>query len=321
MPRVVCETPFLGRGCGEDRENALEAPRWVGCSWESQSVTSHGEAALLLALLTQTRESWAGVAKELATLGSVAAVVESRPELQPSLFDDFNPLEEATNRCREELEKLADRDIRCLPLTDDDYPNALREMKAPPPFVFIRGTLDHRDHAGVAVIGSRKVPQASLDLAHTWAADLAAAGVVVISGLAAGVDRAAHLGALSARARTTAVIGTGILQAYPAENRELQERIAAEGLVVSQFLPTAPPSKTSFPMRNAVMAAWSRATLVIDAGDRSGAALQARLAFEQGKTLLLHIQLQAETWARDFVENGKAAFVASPQEVTDALCR
>lgn len=277
------------------------------------------EAASLLALLTHDQGSWVTVTKDLLAFGSVAAAIEQRSDLQPDLFSDVNPLEEPTSGWARQLDLMWEHGVACLPLTSSDYPAALKSLRSPPPFIFIHGTLDPRDHAGVAVIGSRKVPPSSLATAYRWARELAEAGTSIVSGLAAGIDAQAHRGALDADGRTVAVIGTGIQRTYPAENKGLQQTIASRGLVVSQFLPDTPPTKTSFPMRNALMAAWAHATLVIDAGDRSGAALQARLATEQGKTLLLHSGLQAEDWARDFATRELAHFVATPEEVLASL--
>lgn len=129
---------------------------------------------------------------------------------------------------------------------------------------------------------------------------LADRGVPVISGLAAGIDTAAHTAALAAGGRTVAVIGTGIDRAYPSQNRALQEKIAGDGLVISQFLPGSPPTRTSFPMRNAVMSGYALATVVIEAAYVSGARMQARLALQHGRHVFLMRALLEHDWARGY---------------------
>jgi DNA processing protein len=138
------------------------------------------------------------------------------------------------------------------------------------------------------------------------AADIARALVArkmtVVSGLARGIDTAAHRAALDAGGRTVAVIGTGIGRAYPAENHALQDEIASRGLVLSQFWPDASPDKRSFPMRNATMSGYGLATVVVEAGEKSGARIQARVAVEHGRQVILTDRVVARnTWARELL--------------------
>jgi len=139
---------------------------------------------------------------------------------------------------------------------------------------------------------------------------LAEAGFTVVSGLARGIDSAAHLGALEAGGRTVAVLGTGIERMYPAENAALAERIAGSGGLVSQFWPTAGPTRTTFPMRNAVSAGLALATVVVEASATSGARHQARLALGQGRLVVLPDELVgAEAWARAVAARNGVAVV------------
>lgn len=167
-----------------------------------------------------------------------------------------------------------------------------------PPFLFYQGCLDDRDADGVAIVGTRKPSAAGVERAWAISAGLAERGVTVVSGLASGIDTTAHRGALEAGGRTIAVIGTGLHRHYPAENRELQERLASEHLVLSQFWPDAAPTKTSFPMRNAVMSGYAAATVVVEAAWRSGARMQARLALEHGRPVFLLDSLLQHEWHR-----------------------
>lgn len=279
---------------------------------------SRNETAAALALTHLENESWARLARDVRDRRSAVAILEERGHFQGDLFGDEPQTQAIIEHYELLLSDLAERGVGAIAINDPHFPSDVAELNSPPLFLFHRGKFSDADRDGIAVIGSRKVSQRSLSITREWARLIARSGTVVISGLAAGVDREAHLGALDEDARTVAVIGTGILRAYPKENSPLQEQIADSGLVVSQFLPDAAPSKTSFPMRNAVMAAWGRATLVIDADDRSGASLQARLATEQGSRLFLHEQLRHQVWAKAFVDAGKAVFVSEPSEIVPA---
>jgi DNA processing protein len=167
--------------------------------------------------------------------------------------------------------------------------------------LFTRGTLV-ADERAVSVVGSRAASDAGLRLARTVASALVERGITVLSGLAAGVDTAAHRAALDAGGRTVAVIGTGINQSYPVANRRLQELIADNGLVVSQFWPDTPPTKQTFPMRNATMSAYGRATIVVEAGEKSGARIQARLAVAHGRPVILTDSVvHGTTWGNELV--------------------
>lgn len=273
------------------------------------------QVAAALALAQLDSDPWAKLAREVRDRGSVGLVLDERGYFQDGLFGDGPPTEHLIERYSNMLSELEQRGIRSLTIGSPEFPQQVAQLKSPPLFLFYRGTLDVEDYNGVAIIGSRRVSEDALATARSWAGEIARLGAVVISGLAAGIDREAHLGALGEDRRTVAVIGTGIDRVYPKENADLQEEVAKRYLVVSQFLPDAPPTKTSFPMRNAVMAAWARATLVIDADERSGAALQARLAAEQGRQLFLHHRLRVHPWANKFVNAGMAHFVSSPEEV------
>jgi DNA processing protein len=144
----------------------------------------------------------------------------------------------------------------------------------------------------------------------------------VTSGLAAGIDTAAHTAALDANMRTVAVIGTGLDHAYPTQNAALQRTIAARGAVVSQFWPDAPPERRNFPMRNAVMSGLSLATVVVEALHRSGARIQARIALAHGRPVFLSRRLTDEQpWAREFAQRPGTHVFDDPGEITDTVER
>lgn len=183
-----------------------------------------------------------------------------------------------------------------------------------PPLLFSRGHLIQEQRA-IAVVGTRQASERGLRMAASIATELARSDVTVVSGLARGIDSAAHCAALAAGGRTVAVIGTGIERFYPPENRPLQERIAQEGLVVSQFWPDASPAKQNFPMRNAVMSGYAAATVVVEAPWKSGARIQARLALEHGRPVIMPKELLVHDWAQEMAQKSGVHVVSSLQEL------
>ena len=177
--------------------------------------------------------------------------------------------------------------IRVVRRNEADYPEWLRRIYDPPALLWTRGTLvaDEGERA-VAVVGSRAATPLGLAFARSLAADLAAAGLTVVSGLARGIDTAAHQGALEAGGRTVAVLGSGLDALYPRENAALARAIERDGAVVSEFPPGTGPWKQNFPRRNRTIAGWARATVVVEAGEKSGALHTARAALEEGRDVL-----------------------------------
>jgi DNA processing protein len=172
---------------------------------------------------------------------------------------------------------------RLVLLTDADYPALLRPIDLPPPFLLVRGDLRREDALGVAIVGSRRGSPYGLRIAERLGADLGGRGVTVVSGLARGIDTAAHRGALDAGGRTIAVLGSGVDVLYPPENGRLAREAAKAGAVVSQFPMGAPPLPHHFPARNRLIAGLTLGTVVVEAAERSGALITARLAGELGR--------------------------------------
>ncbi|MFI9558956.1 DNA-processing protein DprA [Nonomuraea endophytica] len=174
---------------------------------------------------------------------------------QQVLFAETDLVESAIAEALTSLERWTATGAGVHAFFDADYPSQLRSIHQMPPILFTKGTLAE-DTRAIAVVGTRQASEQGLRTASAMARDLALAGVTVVSGLAKGIDAAAHRAALEAGGRTVAVIGTGIDQSYPAENRALQRQISRDGLLLSQFWPDAPPSRRNFPMRNAVMSGY-----------------------------------------------------------------
>ena len=175
------------------------------------------------------------------------------------------------------------RDIQILTLSSPDYPRLLREIHDPPPVLYVKGTLLPEDEAAVAIVGTRSATPYGLTHARAFGEELARCGITVISGLAEGIDREAHEGALNAGGRTIAVVGHGLDTIYPRQHRELAERIAQSGCILSEFSVGMPPLKENFPQRNRIISGLSLGTLVVEAPVRSGALITARTAMEQGR--------------------------------------
>ena len=176
--------------------------------------------------------------------------------------------------------------IVTLAWSDSRYPAWLRVVPDPPPVIWARGDLSVLEQPSVAIVGSRAASQYARTVARSLAAGLTRAGIVVTSGLARGVDGAAHAGCLDAGGRTIAVVGTGVDVVYPAEHAELAERIANAGLLVSELEPGAPPNAWHFPRRNRIISGLSRAVVVVEASEKSGSLITARLALEQGREVM-----------------------------------
>ena len=185
-----------------------------------------------------------------------------------------------------ELREVAERGMHILTQEDHDYPSSLRQAYDPPVLLYVWGTIEKRDRHAIAVVGSRRSTHYGNQTTKKLSFQLAHAGFTIISGLARGIDTAAHEAALAANGRTIAVIGSGLARLYPPENLGLAEKIASgHGAVISEFPLHTPPDKQTFPMRNRIVASWSQALLVTECPSWSGALITANLAAEYGKTV------------------------------------
>lgn len=272
-------------------------------------MTALAEHAALVALLRNLPKGkrWSSVTEGVLECGS--AEVAWKEQEADALFPDPDRQKHLADAA-EDVHSWDEAGWRFLAILDADYPARLREIHQAPPFLFAAGKVLADDPA-IAVVGSRKASPRGLDIASSIAAALSSEGVTVLSGLAEGIDAAAHTAALAAGGRTVALIGSGISRYYPAKNRDLQNEIAEKGLVLSQFWPDGPPQQHNFLMRNAVMSGYGRATVVVEAGETSGARAQARMAVEHGRPVVLTEQVVTSTeWAKRLV-NRPGVFTAS----------
>ncbi len=255
------------------------------------------EHAALVALLQAQPDglSWPGIAAELLETGSAVKVWECHAPA-PALIDLPGQVTPAS--AAEDVRSWAAQGYRLISILDEDYTTRLRGIHQAPPVIFTLGTVLADDPA-VSVVGSREASAQGLAMAAQAARELTARKITVVSGLARGIDTSALQATLDAGGRAVAIIGTGISRVYPAENRSLQQEIAKRGLVLSQFWPDAPPQKHTFLMRNATMSGYGLATVIVEAGEKSGARVQARMAVEHGRQVILTDQVVVRNeWAQ-----------------------
>ena len=250
---------------------------------------THLEACVALNMIPQMGP--VRLRRLLDAFGSAEQILLARPDQLAAVNGITRPLSENIARWQDhadptaELKKAADLGAHIITAQDDKYPPALREIHDPPMVLYVRGEITERDRHAVAVVGSRKASHYATECAKKLSFQMAYAGLTVISGLARGIDTAAHQGALAAKGRTLAVIGAGLGELYPPENAQLADRIASSGAVLSEFPIETKPDRQTFPIRNRIVTGCSFGVLVVEAGANSGALISANMAAEQGRTL------------------------------------
>lgn len=246
----------------------------------------------LIDMLRLTLIAGVGPRTRLALLdhfGSAASVLQAgQSELQkvagvgPKLAARIVTAREAVD-AEGELELCRREQIAVLSEASPDYPAPLREIADPPGVLFLRGNLLPTDRLAIAIVGTRHATRYGRTQAERLAASLVRAGLVVVSGLARGIDAAAHRGALAAGGRTLALLGSGVLNIHPPEHETLADEVAASGAVISESPPRFAPLSGSFPQRNRLISGLSLGVIVVEAAERSGALITARHAMEQGR--------------------------------------
>jgi DNA processing protein len=186
-------------------------------------------------------------------------------------------------RLQASVEWLQDPANRIVTLADTAYPRLLLEITDPPPLLYTKGNIELLNHAALAVVGSRNATPQGIDNARAFSRELSTGGFSIVSGLALGIDAAAHEGGLDAASSSIAVVGTGLDIVYPARNRNLAHRLANQGLIISEFALGMPALAANFPRRNRLISGLSRGCLVVEAALKSGSLITARYALEQGR--------------------------------------
>jgi DNA processing protein len=265
----------------------------------------------------------AAIARRLGDVGLIAGASPGRAppaDLDARLWRELTgrPLGRAVGEELAELHRLG-----WTPLHRDDpaYPPLLLECSTAPPVVMVRGDLDSLLLPAVAMVGTRRPTRYGLNMAHRIAGDLARRGVAVVSGLAHGIDAAAHRSVLELGGRTIAVMGTGPDRIYPRHHRDLADEIPAAGALVTELPPGAPPRRAHFPKRNRIIAGMSAAVVVVEAAERSGSLLTARWGLDYGREVLAVPGRATETAAEGtlgLIRDG-AALACSADDVLQEL--
>jgi len=225
----------------------------------------------LLAYFDSLEKAWSANLNQFAQAGLEDSLIKQIKEQRPKIKPD------------KEMEKLAKGSIDLITLQDKNYPKLLKEIYTPPALLYIRGKLEPADEFSLGIVGTRKLSLYGQQATPFMASELARAGLTIISGLAKGIDSLAHRAALSAGARTIAVLGSGLDKIYPSKNQRLAEEISQNGAVISEFPLGTQPLAQHFPQRNRIISGLSLGILVVEAPERSGALITAKDALEQNR--------------------------------------
>ncbi len=289
---------------------------------------SWGEAEALLGLTLVPRVGATRIRALLSRFGSAEAIwevpaqhlagVDGIGPQTASAIHAFNPVPGVEDAQR----RASDVGARLCTLMDRDYPSLLRETFDAPVVLWYRGFLSALAGPSIAMVGTRKPSDYGRRVAHALAADLAQRGIAVVSGLAYGIDAAAHAGALDAGGTTVAVMGTGIDRLYPHAHRSLAERIEQQGALVTEYLPGTAPDAVNFPRRNRIISGMTRGTVVVEAFEKGGALITARMAVEQNREVFAvpgTIYNPAGVGCNRLIQAGHAKLVQSVDDILEEV--
>lgn len=251
------------------RLDAADNKYWVGFS----KVKGIGAARtrLLLDHFGDLSSAWNATGEQMRDAGLSPKIIQAFLEVRKNIDLD------------RELDHILRSEIRILTIEDNEYPKKLLSIEFPPPAIYVKGKIVETDEHAVAVVGTRHVSSYGSQVAGELGRFLAQNQICVISGLARGVDAIAHRAALEEGGRTIAVLGSGVDVVYPPEHRDLAARIIENGALISDYYPGTPPEGVNFPPRNRIISGLSLATVIVEAGERSGALITAEFAASQGR--------------------------------------
>jgi DNA processing protein len=278
---------------------------WVGLNM----VKGIGAVRLrsLLDFFGNAQTAWQAHPEELRATGIPVGIIDNLIKLRQSISLDVV------------WDQIQKQDIQVIIWGDEAYPLRLREIDNAPPLLYVRGSLEIEDEWGVAIVGTRRITSYGRQVAERIAVKLVSSGITIISGLALGVDTVAHQAALDGGGRTLAVLGCGVDRIYPPRNRQLAERILTSGALISDYPPGTPPEASNFPPRNRIISGLSLATVVVEAGEKSGALITADFAVDQGREVFAvpgNIFSPQSRGPNRLIQNG-AHPLLDPQEILD----
>lgn len=224
---------------------------------------------------------------------------------------------EQKNSWQEDLELAERHQVQIIPFTDSRYPKRLLELHDAPLLLYVKGEVKAADQRSIAIVGTRHATRYGLEMAEKISRDLAQLGFTIISGLARGIDTASHVGALAA-GRTIAVIGSGLLDVYPRENKLLGEQISHKGALISEFPMKTPPDRLNFPQRNRIVSGMSLATLLIEGPLQSGSMITMQKGYSQGRKLFaLPGRIDMETFQgnHQLIKTGEAKLIENAEDI------
>ena len=277
---------------------------------------SQEEAFARIRLLRSPNIGPVSYAMLLARFGSAAEALEALPDLGRKGGRQYRAV--ASDRIEREVDAVRKAGAKYLFYDQPEYPHLLRQIDSAPPIITYRGDLSHAARPCLAMVGARNSSAAAVKLARDFASGMAEAGFTVVSGLARGIDGAAHEGAFPS---TIGVIASGIDIAYPPQHADLQERIASEGLLIAEQPPGTEPRGSHFPSRNRIIAGLASGTLVVEAAVKSGSLITARLAGEAGREVMAipGSPLEARSHGCNHLIREGAVLVQSPEDVVELL--
>lgn len=288
----------------------------------AQATLSRGEAFARIRLLRSPNIGPVSYNQLLRRFGTAEAALDALPDLAARGGAPYRPA--AVERIEAEIAGVRKAGARYLFHDGPDYPALLAALESPPPILTVRGDVSLLSRPSVAVVGARNASAAAVKLSRDFATALSARGYAVISGLARGIDAAAHRGALAGMAEgggTVGVIASGIDISYPPENAELQEQVAADGLLIAEMPPGTEPLARHFPHRNRIIAGLATGTLVVEAAPKSGSLITARLAAEAGREVMAipGSPLDSRSHGCNQLIRDGAILVQSPEDVIELL--
>ncbi len=295
---------------------------------ETTGVDTQAEHRALIALSLVSGVGPGRIRALLARFGSAVVALEasrkalaSVPSIGPQTAAAIATFD-AHDAVEEQLRRAAQHGVTLVPAWERQFPRLLRQIYDPPAFLWVRGTLAEADERAVSIVGTRRSSDYGRRMAHDFAFELGQRGFTVVSGLAYGIDAAAHQGALEAGGRTLAVLGSGADRIYPAKHTRLAKEIMQQGAVLSEYPLGAAPDAPNFPRRNRIISGLSLGTLVVEAHEKGGALITARMAVEQNREVFAlpsPVHSRSGVGTNRLIQRGHALLVLSVEDIIEEL--